>query len=142
VVKNLAAQAKSARLLYPEGLRSLLNAHLMFTGTTQASSLTGRILIDSLFFTPDFDRSAICDQFNTGTLPAQPGFAETIQPAIALQYRTRLNPVSSQISFAGQAALQAGGTADSPALTGRTTLSPGELFFNNVRYHLQRGGHI
>jgi hypothetical protein len=92
VLKNLAVQAKSARLLYPEGLRSLLNANLMFTGTTQASSLTGRILIDSLSFTPDFDLSAICDQFNTGTLPAQPGFAETIQPAIALQYRHQIQP--------------------------------------------------
>jgi translocation and assembly module TamB len=136
---NLAVQGKSVRLLYPEGLRSALDASLTFAGTTQASVLSGRVLVDSLSFTPDFDLSTFSDQFSTGTVPAQPGFADTIRLAIALQSRNSLNAVSSQISIAGQAALQVGGTADNPVITGRTTLNSGELFFNNVRYQLQRG---
>jgi len=136
---NLAVQAKSVRLLYPEGLRSVLDANLTFAGTAQASLLSGRVLIDSLSFTPDFDLSSFSDQFSSGTMPAQPGYADTIRLAIALQSRNSLNAVSSQISIAGQAALEVGGTADNPVITGRTTLNSGELFFNNVRYQLQRG---
>jgi translocation and assembly module TamB len=47
--------------------------------------------------------------------------------------------VSSQVSIAGQASLQVGGTAADPVITGRTTLTSGELFYRNLRYQLQRG---
>jgi translocation and assembly module TamB len=50
-----------------------------------------------------------------------------------------LQATSSQISIEGQAALQVGGTAADPVITGRTTLTSGELFYRNVRYELQRG---
>jgi len=136
---NLALQGKSVRLRYPEGLRSLLDANLAFSGTTQASTLTGRVLIDSLSFTQDFDLASFGDQFSTGSAPSQPGFADTIKLAIGVQSQQDLNATSSQISIAGQAALRVGGTAANPVITGRTTLTSGELFYRNVRYQLQKG---
>jgi len=136
---NLAVQSQSVRLLYPDGLRSLLDANLTFTGNTTASSLNGRVLIHSLSFTPDFDLSKFGDQFGTGGTVSQPGFADTIRLAIRVQSRENLNATSSQISIAGQAALQVGGTAADPVITGRTTLASGELFYRNVRYQLQKG---
>ena len=136
---NLALQGKSVRLRYPEGLRSLLDANLAFTGTPQTSNLTGRVLIDSLSFTPDFDLSKFADQFSSGAVPPQPGFADTINLSVSLQSQQDLNAVSSQVSVAGQAALQVGGTAANPVITGRTTLTSGELFYRNVRYALQKG---
>src|SRR5579864_5933539 len=136
---NLALKGQSVRLRYPEGLRSLLDANLAFSGTTQASTLNGRVLIDSLSFTPDFDLASFSDQFSTGNVPSQPGFADTIKLAIAVQSQGNLNARSSQISIAGQAALQVGGTAANPVITGRTTLTSGELFYRNVRYELQKG---
>ena len=136
---NLAVQGQSIRLRYPDGLRSLLDANLAFTGSTQASMLSGRVLLDNLSFTPDFDLSKFADQFSTGNTLSQPGFADTIRLAINAQSQQALNAVSSQISFAGQVALQVGGTAANPVITGRTTLTSGELFYRNVRYQLQRG---
>lgn len=137
---NVAVQGKSIRLRYPEGLRSLLDANIALSGTTQASVLSGRVLIDSLGFTPDFDLASFGDQFSTtGSTPSQPGFADTVKLALSVQSQSSLNAVSSQISIAGQAALQVGGTAANPVITGRTTLTSGELFFRNVRYKLQRG---
>ena len=136
---NLALQGKSMRLRYPDGLRSLLDANLTFSGSTQASVLSGRVLIDNLSFTQDFDLSKFADQFSTGNTLSQPGFADTIRLAINAQSQQALNAVSSQISFAGQVALQVGGTAANPVITGRTTLTSGELFYRNVRYQLQRG---
>lgn len=136
---DLALQANSVRLRYPEGLRSLLDANLAFSGTTRASTLNGRVLIDSLSFTPDFDLASFSDQFSTGGVPSPPGFADTIKLAIGVQSQGDLNARSSQISIAGQAALQVRGTAATPVITGRTTLTSGELFYRNVRYQLQKG---
>jgi translocation and assembly module TamB len=135
---NLAMQGQGMRLRYPEGLRSVLGANLAFTGTTQASALTGRVLIENLSFTPDFDLAKFSDQFSTGAAVSQPGFADTVKLGISVQSQN-LNAVSSQISVAGQAALQVGGSAADPVVTGRTTLTSGELFYRNVRYQLQRG---
>ena len=136
---NVAIQSKSVRLLYPEGLRTLLDANLAFTGTAEASTLNGRVLIDSLSFTPDFDLAHFSDQFSTGSTVSQPGFADKVHLAIGVQSRENLNATSSQISIEGQAALQVSGTAANPVITGRTTLNSGELFYRNVRYQLQRG---
>jgi translocation and assembly module TamB len=139
VAFNLALQGKSVRLRYPEGVRSSLDANLAFSGTTDASTLNGRVLIDSLSFTQDFDLSKFGDQFSTGSAISQPGFADTVQLAIGVQSQEKLEARSSQISIAGQAALQVGGTAANPVITGRTTLTSGELFYRNVRYQLQTG---
>jgi translocation and assembly module TamB len=136
---NLALQGKSVRLRYPDGLRSLLDANLAFSGTTEASTLNGRVLIDNLSFTPDFDLSKFADQFGGGSSISQPGFADTINLAIAVQSQENLNATSSQISIEGQAALKVGGTVANPVITGRTTLTSGELFYRNVRYQLQTG---
>ncbi len=136
---NLALKGQGVRLRYPDGLRSLLDANLAFSGTTQASTLNGRVLIDSLSFTQDFDLASIGDQFSTGNAPSQPGFADTIKLAINVQSQEDLNATSSQISIAGRASLQVGGTAGDPVITGRTTLTSGELFYRNVRYQLQKG---
>ena len=136
---NLAVQSQSVRLLYPEGLRTLLDANLAYSGTTTASALTGRVVIDGLSFTPDFDLASFSDQFSTGGTVSQPGFADTVRLQIAVQSRENLSATSSQVSIEGQAALQVGGTAANPVITGRTTLTSGEIFFRNTRYQLQRG---
>lgn len=135
---DLALKGQSIRLRYPDGLRTLLDTNLAFSGNAQASVLTGRVMINSLSFTPAFDLASFGDQFSTGTAPSQPGFADTIKLAIAVQSQN-LNATSSQVSIAGQTALQVGGTAGNPVITGRTTLSSGELFYRNVRYQLQKG---
>jgi translocation and assembly module TamB len=137
---NLALQGKSLRLRYPEGLRSLLDANLAYSGSTEASILNGRVLIDSLSFTPDFDLAKFGDQFSTGTTtPSQPGFADTVKLAIGVQSQESLSAASSQVSIAGSVAVQVGGTAANPVITGRTNLTSGKLFYRNLRYELQKG---
>src|SRR6267142_2622098 len=137
---NLALQGKGVRLRYPDGLRSVLDANLAFSGASQASVLNGRILIDNLAFTPDFDLVKFGDQFSTGnTAPSPPGFADTIRLAIGVQSQENLNAASSQVSIAGRVALQVGGTAANPVITGRANFNSGELFYRNLRYQLQKG---
>lgn len=136
---NLTIQGQSMRLLYPAGLRSSLDANLTFSGGTQSSVLSGRVLINGLSFTPDFDLSTFAGQFGGEQTLSQPGFADTVKLAIRLQSQQNLNAISSQVSIAGQIALQVGGTAGNPVITGRTMFTSGELFYRNVRYELQRG---
>lgn len=136
---NVALQGKSVRLRYPEGLRTLLDSNLVFTGTMQASTLNGRILINNLSFTPDFDLAKFSDQFGGSMVPSQPGFADTIRLAFGVQSTDQLSATSSQVSVEGRVNLQVIGTAANPVIIGRTNLTSGELFYRSVRYQLQRG---
>jgi translocation and assembly module TamB len=137
---NIALQGKSVRLRYPEGLRTLLDSSLAWTGTMQGSTLTGRVLVDQLGFTPDFDLASFGDQFSSSVaVPAQPGFDDTIKLQVAVQSKNNLNASSSQVSLGGSANLNVIGTAANPVIIGRADLDSGELFYRNVRYQLQRG---
>ena len=136
---NVALQTKSVRLLYPNGLRTLLDSNLTLSGTAEASTLSGRVLIDSLAFTPDFDLSTFADQFGGTTVPGQPGFADTIKLAVNLQSKENLAANSTQVSVEGNVNVQVIGTAAEPVITGRTNLTAGEVFYRNNRYQLQRG---
>ena len=136
---NLTMQSKSVRLLYPDGLRTVLDGNLVLSGTKDASTLNGRVLIDSLSFTPDFDLVKFSNQFSGTTVPAEPGLADNIKLAVVVQSKGNLNANSSKISLEGQMNLQVIGTAANPVIIGRTDLTSGELFYRNVRYQLQRG---
>jgi translocation and assembly module TamB len=137
---DLALQGKSIRLRYPDGTRTSLDSSLAFTGNKESSTLSGRVLIGALSFTPDFDLANFADQFSSSTAtPAQPGFADTINLAIGVQSKDNLSAYSSQVSLEGSVNLRVGGTAANPVITGRTDLTSGELFYRNVRYQLQRG---
>jgi translocation and assembly module TamB len=136
---NVTLQSKSVRLRYPDGLRALLDGNLLLSGTRDESTLNGRILIDSLSFTPDFDLAKFSDQFSGSTVPSQPGLADNVKLAIDVQSKSNLSATSSQISVEGQVNFQVIGTAANPVIVGRTDLTSGELFYRNVRYQLQRG---
>jgi translocation and assembly module TamB len=137
---NLALNGKSVRLRYPDGLRTVLDSHLAFSGNAQSSTLNGRVLIDTLAFTPGFDLATFSDQFSENTAtPAQPGFADNVRLAIGVQSKENLSATSSQISLEGHVDLQVIGTAANPVIIGRTDLTAGELFYRNVRYQLERG---
>jgi len=137
---NVALQGNSVRLRYPEGLRTVVDSNLDFTGSTEASTLKGRVLIGGLSFTPDFDLASFGDQFSGNTAaPAQPGFADTVNLQIAVQSKDNLSATSSQVSLEGSANLNVTGTLANPVITGRTDLTSGELFYRNVRYQLLRG---
>jgi len=120
--------------------RSVLDGNLTWVGNTDSSTLNGRVLLDALSFTPDFDLATFADQF-TGNAAgaAAPGLADTINLQVAVQSKENLTAASSQISLEGTASLNVTGTVANPVVTGRSDLTSGELFYRNVRYQLQRG---
>jgi len=137
---DIALKADSVRLRYPDGLRSVLDGNLAWVGNTSESTVSGRVLVDALSFTQDFDLATFADQFSSNAAaPTAPGFADTINVRVALQSKENLSATSSQISLEGGASMNVTGTAANPVITGRTDLTGGELFYRNVRYQLQRG---
>lgn len=137
---NVALQSKSVRLRYPEGVRALLDGNLTLNGTPQASSLDGRVLINSLSFTSDFDLASFMDQFTGASAPPSgETMADHVKLNIALQSSEELAAATSEISLQGQANLRVIGTAANPVIVGRTDLTAGDIFFMKRRYQLERG---
>jgi translocation and assembly module TamB len=137
---DLALAANQIRLRYPEGLRTVVDSNLTFTGNAQASTLGGSVKIQHISFTPDFDINTFADQFGGGgTSAPSPGFAQTVKMNVAIQSTSQMDLSSSQVSVRGSANLRLAGTAAEPVILGRTTLTGGEVFVAGNRYVLQNG---
>ena len=137
---NLALNANGIRLRYPEGVRAVLDSDLAVNGTADDSTATGRVLIDNVSFTQDFDLGDFIGQFTgTSSPPSGEGMAQNMKLNISVQTTSRLNLVSSTVSVQGQANLRVIGTAAEPVIVGRADLTGGEVFLMRRRYRLVRG---
>ncbi len=137
---NLALNSNGVRLRYPEGLRAVLESNLTLSGTADDSTVNGRVLIDGVSFTQEFDLGEFMGQFTgTSTPPSGEGIAQNMKLNIALQTTSNLNLVSSALSLEGQVNLRVIGTAADPVIVGRTDLTGGEIFLMKRRYELVRG---
>ncbi|HEX2327974.1 MAG TPA: translocation/assembly module TamB domain-containing protein [Candidatus Angelobacter sp.] len=137
---DLALAAKQIRLRYPEGLRTILDSNLAYTGNMQASTVSGTVTIAHMSLTPDFDLTSFANQFSSGgsAAPSSP-FEQTVKLNIAVQSSSQMELASSEVSVQGNANLRVAGTAAQPVILGRSTLTGGELFFGGNRYIVQQG---
>src|SRR5262249_15885636 len=137
---DLGVEGENVRLRYPEGIRALLATSLALTGTRQAAMLSGRILVENISFTPDFDLRNFTRQFEEPSPPpATGGFAQSLRLNVLMQSAAQMNLQSSQVSIRGSANLRLVGTAAQPVVLGRADLTGGELFFGGNRYVVQSG---
>jgi len=138
---NVTLQAKHVRLRYPDGIRSVIDSNLALSGDSKQGTLDGRVLLDTLGFTNDFDLATFMGQFSGNSASASPSspFLQNLKLHVALQSTSQLKLVSSQVSLEGQVNLQISGTAAQPVILGRAMLNNGEVFFMNNRYQLERG---
>jgi len=137
---NVALQAKNIRIRYQDAIRTVLGGDLNFVGTSAAVTLNGRVLIDSLSFTQNFDLATLAGQVQSGpeSSPSQ-GMADKIKLDIAVQTARDLNLASSAVSLQGMANLRLVGTAADPVIVGRTEFTAGDIFLMNKRYQIERG---
>ena len=137
---NVSLKANRVRLLYPEGLRTILDGDLLLAGTTQSANLSGRVLLDSISFAQGFDLASFTKTMSAsaGEEPTQ-GFSQNVHLNISLQSAGNLGVTSSQISLQGLVNLRVTGTAADPVILGRADITRGEVFFLSRRYQIQRG---
>lgn len=137
---NVALHAKSVRIRYLDAVRTVLDGDLNLVGTSEAANLNGRVLIDSLGFTQNFDLASLAGQVESGpeASPSE-GLAQNLKLNIAVQTSRDLNATSSEVSLQGQADLHVIGTAADPVIVGRTEITSGDIFLMNRRYQVERG---
>ncbi len=137
---DLAVTAKDMRMLYPEGMRESVDAHLTLEGSPETARLGGQVRIDNLSFTPDFDLNAFSNQFGGETTPVvTPGFSQNLQLDVALQSASNVSLSSRTLSLDGAANLRIRGTTAQPVILGRVNLTGGDLIFNGNRYVVESG---
>ena len=137
---NLALNANSVRIRYPEGLRSVLSGQLNVQGTPSSSSLTGRVLVDKMSFSQEFDLANFAGSFSQESSGAPPSrFERGMQLNVAVQSAQNLNLTSSKASVGGSANLVVKGTLADPVVLGRVALTSGEVFFLGKRFEVQSG---
>ncbi|MGH9735866.1 MAG: translocation/assembly module TamB domain-containing protein [Candidatus Acidiferrales bacterium] len=137
---NLAAQAQSVRIRYPQGIRTQMDANLNFVGTPKASTLGGRVLVNRLSLTQQFDIATLIGQFSSqvpATAPA--AFEQDMKLQVAVASSKSLNLTSSKLSIGGNFNMTIAGTVADPVVIGRVALSQGEVFFMGKRYDIQSG---
>ncbi len=136
---NLALNANSVRVRYPEGIRSVATANLSLNGTSVASTLSGRVLIDRLSFTQQFDLAHFVSQFDTPSVSSSSPFQQNMSLNIAVQSAQNIDLTSSELSMRGAANLNIVGTLANPVVLGRSTVTGGDIFFLGKRYEVQSG---
>jgi translocation and assembly module TamB len=137
---NVALQAKNVRIRYQDQIRTVLEGNLSLVGTTQAATLTGRVLINSLSFTPNFDLATLAGQVESGPeSTSEIGTTNNVKLDITVQTSREMNLTSSAVSLQGQANLRVIGTAADPVIVGRTEFTGGDIFLMNQRYRIERG---
>jgi translocation and assembly module TamB len=137
---NLGLNAQSVRVRYPAGLRSILSGQVTLNGSTEASSLTGRVVVDSLSFTQQFDLANFAGYFSEDSSGSPTSaFENNMNLSVAVQSAQDINLASSKLSLGGSANLNVVGTLAQPVLLGRIGLSSGEVFFLSKRFAVQSG---
>lgn len=138
---NVVLKADKVRVRYQDAVRLVFDSELNLVGTTESSALEGKVTLNSLGFTQDFDLAGLASQFQSGTesAPTTGGFTDNMKLNIAVQSSTNLNLTSSTVDVRGQANLRVVGTASDPVIVGRTELAGGEIFLMNKRFQIQRG---
>jgi translocation and assembly module TamB len=138
---DVVLKAENVRVRYQDAIRTVLTSDLELSGTSEASTLSGQVTVNSLGFTqPDIDLAALAGQFQSGyeTPPSQ-GFAETLKLNINVRSSQLLNVASTQVNLRGNVNLRVIGTAAQPVIVGRTEFTGGDIFLMGKRYKIQRG---
>ncbi len=137
---NLAMTANSVSVPYPQGVRTVVNCFLQFSGTKANSLLSGRVMIDQLLLTRQFELASLMGQFASGSSSPTPSpFEKRVKLDVVVQSAQSLQLASSQLSAQGAADLTLTGSLANPVVLGRATLEQGEIFFLNRRYEIQSG---
>ena len=141
-VFRLHATAHQVRVRYPEGVSTVANADLRFTGTTLNSILSGNITVLRTGFNPQSDFSSLLAQSSgpARTSAARPGLLGGLTYDVQVSTAPDVQ-VQSALAQAVQveANLRVRGTYTSPAVLGRVNITHGNIIFFGTRYSIAQG---
>jgi len=138
---DLALALRDVRLLYPDTVRETLAADLTLAGSPAAAQLGGRVRLESVSVTPQFDFAQFIAQASSATrvVAAPGGFLPNLALNLALTTPNQIAIATRDFSLEAGASLSLRGTAADPVLLGRVNLASGDLIFRGNRYVLSSG---
>ena len=137
---DLGATAHDVRLRYPPGVSSTANAELRLTGSDNAASLSGDVVVTKLAVTPGFDFGAYIEKSKQATvLTASDSLPSRLKLDVHVVTTPELRMQTAAAKLSGNADLRVRGTGDRPAILGRVEVLEGEISFNGNKYKLERG---
>jgi translocation and assembly module TamB len=139
---RIDAAARNVRVRYPEGVSTTSNADLNLRGTSERSTLSGRITVLRAGFTPRSDFSSMLFQASqpVRTPAARVGplsgmrFDITIETAPDISFESSF---AQDIEVEGTLRLQ--GSPYNPILLGRLNITEGEINFFGSKYTINQG---
>ncbi|HWC96832.1 MAG TPA: translocation/assembly module TamB domain-containing protein [Candidatus Sulfopaludibacter sp.] len=142
LVFRIHANATEVRLRYPEGVSTVANAALNFTGSSDRSMLAGTVTVLRTGFNPQSDFSSIiaASAQPVRTPSARSGilggmnFDIQIQTAPDIQVQSTL---TEDIEM--EANLRLRGTFSNPAVLGRVNITQGQIVFFGTKYTINQG---
>jgi translocation and assembly module TamB len=142
LIFRLFSRAEQVRLRYPEGVSTVANAALTWTGSSDRSTLAGTISILRTGFNPQSDFSTI---LASSAEPVRTPAAQAgILSGMHLDVQIETAPdIAFESSLAQDLQVEAGlrlrGTAANPSLLGRINVTQGRLVFFGTRYTINQG---
>lgn len=140
IYSDLTLTGKNIRIRYPQGISSLADTSLHLQGTQQNLLLSGNVLITRFTVSPDLDLAALASQTNSIQTIAPPNAPTNhIRLDVHIQSSPQLNFQNAYAKLAGDVDLHLRGTAATPSLIGRISITEGSANIAGTRYDLQRG---
>lgn len=137
---DVTATGNDVRLRYPPGLSSSANASFHYTGSAQASLLSGNATISRFAVDPRFDFAQYLSlSKGAARSAAKNPFLENLRLDVHILSTPELRVETSLAKISGDADLHIRGTVANPAILGRVNIAEGNVSFNGTKYRLERG---
>jgi translocation and assembly module TamB len=139
---GLRANATNVRVRTPEGASVVASAEIRLSGTTENSNVTGTVTISQVSYNPQSDLGSMLTRaappVQSATAPSP--ILENMKLDIRVRTGTGLIVQASVArNLRADADLQIRGSAATPGVVGRVTISQGQLVFFGATYTVERG---
>jgi translocation and assembly module TamB len=143
VTFRLTGEAKLVRVRYPEGVSSISDANLIWTGSTERSLLSGEVTVHKVSYNQQNDLGAVLSLAAGGPAPTQvqqTGLIGGMQFDVRVQTAPDISLQTGLVSgLRTDANLRLRGSVANPSLLGRINISSGTIDFFGNKYVISEG---
>jgi translocation and assembly module TamB len=139
---HVQISAADVRVRYPEGVSTVADAELSFSGTTENSIISGDVTILRTGFNPRTDLASVLAKSAepVRTPSSQAGFLSGLHFDVTIESAPDISVQSTLAeNVQMEASLRLRGTALNPALLGRVTITQGQLIFFGTKFTIDQG---
>ena len=136
---DLTARADQVRVRYPVGMSWLTGGTLRIQGTAQSSALSGRITVDRLLLSDNFDFGSLLSSSTEGAPDVTSGFLRNLQLDVQIDATPNMVLQWSSGTSQSDGSVRLRGTWQRPILLGNVHLLTGQMTLSGNQYGLSRG---